>query len=225
MSNFILTGLFTEGTTDVRFLESVVKKTLDDLAFECTGDIETELKVIDIDKTGLSFNEQVFLASKMAKEEYDVLMLFVHTDADCNDDSIVFNSKILPAKTFLEEQVDKLVCKKVVAIVPVQMTEAWMLADKNLLKDEIGIDGTDIDLGIHRRPEEISNPKAVIENIIRLSKESQVKRKRRSGLNISDLYQIIGQKIELSELESLPSYNKFKSSLREVLKELNFLHD
>lgn len=225
MSNFILTGLFTEGTTDVRFLESVVKKTLDDLAFECTGDIETELKVIDIDKTGLSFNEQVFLASKMAKEEYDVLMLFVHTDADCNDDSIVFNSKILPAKTFLEEQDDKLVCKKVVAIVPVQMTEAWMLADKNLLKDEIGIDGTDIDLGIHRRPEEISNPKAVIESIIRLSKERQVKRKRRSGLNISDLYQIIGQKIELSELESLPSYNKFKSSLREVLKELNFLHD
>lgn len=225
MSNFILTGLFTEGTTDVRFLESVVKKTLDDLAFECTGDIETELKVIDIDKTGLSFNEQVFLASKMAKEEYDVLMLFVHTDADCNDDSIVFNSKIIPAKTFLEEQDDELVCKKVIAIVPVQMTEAWMLADKNLLKDEIGIEGTDIDLGIHRRPEEISNPKAVIENIIRLSKESQVKRKRRSGLNISDLYQIIGQKIELSELESLPSYNKFKSSLREVLKELNFLHN
>lgn len=225
MSNFILTGLFTEGTTDVRFLESVVKKTLDDLAFECTGDIETELKIIDIDKAGLSFNEQVFLASKMAKEEYDVLMLFVHTDADYYDDSIVFNSKIIPAKTFLEKQDDKLVCKKVVAIVPVQMTEAWMLADKNLLKDEIGVVGTDIDLGIHRRPEEISNPKAVIENIIRFSKESQVKRKRRAGLNISDLYQIIGQKIELSELESLPSYNKFKSSLREVLKELNFLHN
>lgn len=225
MSNFILTGLFTEGTTDVRFLESVVKKTLDDLAFECTGDIETELKVIDIDKTGLSFNEQVFLVSKIAKEEYDVLMLFVHTDADCNDDSIVFNSKIIPAKTFLEEQDDELVCKKVIAIVPVQMTEAWMLADKNLLKDEIGIVGADIDLGIHRRPEETNNPKAVIENIIRLSKESQVKRKRRAGLNISDLYQIIGQKIELSELENLPSYNKFKSSLREVLKELNFLHN
>jgi hypothetical protein len=225
MSNFILTGMFTEGTTDVRFLESVVKKTLDDLAFECTGDIETELKIIEIDKTGLSFNEQVFLASKTAKEEYDVLMLFIHTDADYNDDSVVFNSKIIPAKTFLDEQDDKLVCKKVIAIVPIQMTEAWMLADKNLLKDEIGIEGTDIDLGIHRRPEETNNPKAVIENIIRLSKENQVKRKRRTGLNISDLYQIIGQKIELSELENLPSYNKFKSSLREVLKELNFLHN
>lgn len=225
MSNFILTGMFTEGTTDVRFLESVVKKTLDDLAFECTGDIETELKIIDIDKTGLSFNEQVFLASKMAKEEYDVLMLFIHTDADCNDDSAVFNSKIIPAKTFLDEQDEKLVCKKVIAIVPVQMTESWMLADKKLLKDEIGIEGTDIDLGMHRTPEETNNPKAVIENIIRLSKENQVKRKRRTGLNISDLYQIIGQKIELSELESLPSYNKFKSSLKEVLKELNFLHN
>ena len=34
MSNFILAGLFTEGTTDNRFLSSVVERTLEDIAFD-----------------------------------------------------------------------------------------------------------------------------------------------------------------------------------------------
>ncbi|WP_185963874.1 hypothetical protein [Flavobacterium restrictum] len=50
MSNFILAGLFTEGTTDVRFLSSIVERTLLDIAFECTGDIETELEIISSKK-------------------------------------------------------------------------------------------------------------------------------------------------------------------------------
>lgn len=225
MSNFILAGLFTEGTTDFRFLESIVKKTLDEVAFECSGEIETELEIININKTGLNFNQQVFEASRKASNDFSILILFVHTDADAISDETIFRTKIIPAKSFIEEQEDDLVCKNIVAIVPIQMTESWMLADKELLKSEIGIEGEDVDLGLHRNPEGIGNPKVVIENIIRLSKENQTKRKRNRGLDISDLYQIIGQKIELSELEKLTSYNKFKSSLRDMFKELNFLHD
>lgn len=225
MSNFILAGLFTEGTTDGRFLESIVKKTLDEVAFECSGEIETELEIININKTGLNFNQQVLEASKKASNDLGVLLLFVHTDADGINDETIFRTKIIPAISFLNEQDDNLVCKNIVAIVPIQMTESWMLADKELLKSEIGIEGEDVDLGLLRNPEGIGNPKVVIENIIRLSKENQTKRKRNRGLDISDLYQIIGQKIELSELEKLTSYNKFKSSLRDMFKELNFLHD
>ena len=224
MSNFILAGLFTEGTTDNRFLESVVKRTLEDVAFDCTGDIETALEIISINKTGLSFNNQVLEASKIALEKFSILLLFVHTDADDFSDENTFNAKIIPVKEFISEQDTSKVCKNIIAIVPIQMTEAWMIADKNLLKDEIGIDKSDAELGIHKNPEEINNPKHVIEEIIRVSKEDETKRKRNRGLKISDLYQIIGQKIELSELEKLYSYNKFKQSLIEGLKELNFYH-
>jgi hypothetical protein len=224
MSNFLLTGLFTEGTTDIRFLESVVKTTLENLAIECSGYIETELEIIKIEKTGLSFNHQVLKAAEKAKKDFEILILFVHTDSDSRDDSNVFIAKIIPAKELINQQEDDKVCKKIVAIVPIQMTESWMLADKELLKNEIGIEGSDFDLGLHRNPEEIANPKAVIENIIRISKENQVKRKRNKGLTVSDLYQIMGQKIEISELEKLPSYLKFKNSLIEKLRELNFYH-
>lgn len=224
MSNFLLTGLFTEGTTDIRFLESVVKTTLENLAIECSGYIETELEIIKIEKSGLSFNQQVLKAAEKAKNDFEILILFIHTDSDSKDDSIVFNTKIIPATALINQQEDNKVCKKIVALVPIQMTESWMLADKELLKNEIGIEGSDLELGIHKNPEEISNPKAVIENIIRISKENQVKRKRNKGLTISDLYQIIGQKTDVSQLEKLSSYMKFKDSLKDKLKELNFYH-
>ena len=224
MSNFILGGLLTEGTTDVRFLSSVIERTLVEVAFDCSGQIETKLEIIEINKSGLNFNEQVKEACKVGFDKYGILLLFVHADADSIDDSQTFQSRINPAIAYVNQQDEALFCKHLVAVVPIQMTEAWMLADKTLLKSEIGVEGSDIDLGIHRNPEEISNPKALIENIIRISKENNAKRKRRKGLTISDLYQIIGQSVDISELEKLTSYMKFKNSLIAKLRELNFYH-
>jgi len=223
MSNFILGGLFTEGTTDNRFLSSIVERTLEEVAFDCTGDIETKLEIININKIGLNFNDQILKASRVAYEKFGILILFVHTDSDSASDDLIFQSKIIPAQQILLQQSDEY-CKNVVAIVPVQMTESWMIADKKLLKEEIGIEKIDVELGIQLPPELITNPKEVIEDIIRLSKEDLTKRRRNKGLVISDLYQIIGQKVDLIELEKLPSYVKFKNSLKDKLRELNFYH-
>ena len=223
MSNFILAGLFTEGTTDNRFLSSVVQRTLEEVAYDCTGDIETKVEIIAIKKTGLNFNEQVLEASRYAFEKFGITLLFVHTDSDLPSDELIFQTKIIPAQKTLLEQ-DNNYCKNMIAIVPIQMSESWMIADKELLKDEIGIEKSDAELEIHLNPESITNPKSIIENIIRLSKEELTKRKRNKGLVISDLYQIIGQKIEISELDKLSSYMKFKTSLINKLRELNFYH-
>ena len=224
MSNFIFAGLFTEGTTDNRFLESVVKRTLENVAFDCTGDIEVQLEIIKIEKSNLSFIEQVLKASEKAKKDFGILILFVHTDSDQIDDAIAFNNKIIPAKELINQQEENNYCKNIVAIVPIQMTESWMIADKELLKNEIGINRSDSELGIHLNPERLNDPKSIISEIIRLSKEGNTKRKRDEGSHISGLYQIIGQKIDLKELEKLSSYIKFKQSLIDKLKELNFYH-
>ena len=223
MSNFILAGLFTEGTTDVRFLSSVVERTLIDVVFDFAGEFETKVEVITINKSGLNFNQQIIEASRFAFDKFGVVFLFVHTDSDASTDELIFRTKIVPAEENLLLQ-DDVHCKHIVAIVPIQMTESWMLADKNLLKEEIGIEKTDAELGIHLNPEAITNPKSLIENIIRLSIEDLPKRRRNRGLNISDLYQIIGQKIEISELEKLSSYVKFKNSLIDKLRELSYYY-
>jgi hypothetical protein len=220
---FLLAGLFTEGNTDVRFLESIVKKTLDALAFDCKGSIETELKVIKINKTDRGFVEQVLEASRKGKEEYGITLICLHTDADEATHQKAFDTKIIPAKNALRAKNEQEYCKITVPIVPVQMTEAWMLADKELLKSEIGTNKSNSDLGIHREPETIANPKNTIKNAIRIAKENLTKRRRGKGLDISDLYQIIGQKLELSQLDRISSYQKFKNHLKDAFKQLNLL--
>ncbi|RKZ79549.1 MAG: hypothetical protein DRR19_24800 [Candidatus Parabeggiatoa sp. nov. 1] len=99
-----------------------------------------------------------------------------------------------------------------------------MLADKELLKEEIGTNKTDSELKISRSPETIANPKEVIEKAIKIAR-TNLTRKRRKDLTIADLYSAIGQKIDLEKLESFSSYQYFKGNVREVFRKLNLRHD
>ncbi len=224
MTKQIFAGLFTEGSTDIRFLESIVRKALEDVAFECQGQIETEVKTIEINKTGLDFVEQVLTASKKGIDDYGIMFLCVHTDSDDETDKRAMESKIIPAIKSLNDKNESEYCKILVSVIPVYMTEAWMLADKELLKSEIGTELSNFDLGIHPMPESIAKPKEAITNAIRIVKSDLTRKKRNRGLDISELYQIIGQKLELSQLENLESYLKFKDSLKSAFRELGLLH-
>ncbi len=199
-----------------------MKRTLDDIAFECKGEIETELKVLKIEKKELDFVEQVLEASEKGVKDYGITILCVHADADDKKYESTRNNKIIPAQKELDAQRENDFCKILVAVIPIQETESWMLADCELLKEEIGTRKTDNELKINRFPEDVANPKEVIEDAIRIARQDCSKRNRKN-LVISDLYQIVGCKIELKKLENLPSYQKFKESLREGLKKLNFL--
>lgn len=221
MSRQIFIGLISEGTTDNRFLESIVTRTFDDIGFECNGEVETEVKVISIDKTGKGFTDQVIEASKKGVTDYGIMVLCVHTDSDNVHDTIMFNNKINPAQEALNTK-DENFCKILTPIVPIQMIEAWMLADKELLKSEIGTNKSDLELGINRKPESIANPKNVIEDAIRIAR-SEFTSRRRKDLKISELYLPIGQKMQLEYLDSLGSYKKFKESIRIAYRNLNFM--
>lgn len=218
----IFAGLFTEGNTDIRFLQTIVQKTLEAVAFDCSGQFDIELSPIICNKTGLGFIEQVLEASKKGREDFGMMILCVQADADRKKLNDTYQHKINPCKVELEKQNENEYCKILVAVVPIQETEAWMLADKELLKKEINTDETDIKLGIHRAPESIANPKEVIENAIRVTRKNLTK-KRIRNLTISDLY-FIGQSMDLKKLESLPSYQNFKDNVKKAFRKLNLLH-
>jgi hypothetical protein len=220
----IFAGLFTEGQTDIRFLQNIVQKTLEAVAFDdCSGQFDIELTPITINKTGLGFIEQVLEASKKGQEEFGMMIFCVQADADRKTLKETYQHKINPCQVELEKQHENDYCKILVAVVPIQETEAWMLADKDLLKEEIGTNKTDKELGINRNPETIANPKEVIEKAIQIARKN-LTRKRRKDLTIAGLYSVIGQKIELEKLESLSSYQDFKENVREVFRKLNLLY-
>lgn len=222
MSNIVTIGFSTEGTTDKRFLGSIIKNTFEEVAMNCEGLIEIfEPEHIDFPK-GDGFVEGVKKLSKIAFDK-GIYILCIHTDADNRSDIDAFTNKINPAVEAVNLIENENICKNIVAIVPIQMTEAWMLADKLLFKEEINTDFSDNDLGINKEAETIFNPKSVIENAIRISQEHLPQ--RRQKLTIADIYQPIGQKISIATLDNLSSFQKFKFSVVDAFRKLNYLHD
>jgi hypothetical protein len=216
----VIIGFTSEGSTDVRFLESVIQRSFEEIAFECSGQIEI-LPVQFIEKRGDSFIQMVEDCARHA-EELGVMILCVHTDADSPTDRERFNTKINPSFLAVSKLENEPVCKNLVAIVPVRMTEAWMLSDTKLLRDEIGTTKRDNELGIHKFPESYADPKKAIEDAIRTARQGFAKRRRRN-LTIAELYLPIGQKLDLDKLDLLPSYRRFKEAIRDAFRKLNYL--
>jgi hypothetical protein len=213
VSQIITIGYIVEGSTDVRFLENIIRRTFEDVAMLCEREIEiysvTSIKA----EKGNSFVEQIEDAIKDADKQ-GIEFVCIHCDADDRDDEQVQEHKMIPAfeacKNFSSEKNIKLL-----SLIPVYMTEAWMLADKTIFKDEISTRLDDHELGIDRPPESYNDPKNIIKEAIRISQQKIAR--RRQKLDIADLYSPLGQKISLDSLKRLPSYRKFFQQIEELL--------
>lgn len=217
----IFIGLATEGTTDIQFFESIVRRTFQEVALrECRPDIDIDIRRLNTKKTGRSFVEYVKQASYNGVKDFGMMVLAIHADADRETYDGRRRYNIDPAQEELDKQGDDY-CKILTPVIPVRMMEAWMLADKDLLKSEIGTTKSDNDLRINRDPESIADPKAVIEEAIRIAQSDLPKRRQR--LTISDLYAIIGDKIGLDRLSLLNSYQRFQEEVRNTYRTLNYM--
>lgn len=220
MSNIITIGIAREGTTDERFLEHIIQRTFEEIAFECEGEIEVYSPVCFKYPPG-TFIEKVLKLSQTAHEQ-GLMVLCVHTDADSATDRTAFDFRIKPAFDEVEASRNQ-ICKNLVAVVPIQETEAWMLADKEVFKKEIGINSNENFSDLHKIPESVARPKEYIENIIRKNVEA-TQIKKQYQIKISDLYTPLGQKIDLKYLRKLTSYLKFEEQVRGAYRKLNYLN-
>lgn len=218
MAKQIIIALATEGNTDLRFLPSIIQRTFDTIALESQQDIAIEpiicLSPISAKK---DIQEKALEYAIQAVKEGAMVLCF-HADADNKTDKKTFENRINPAFNAIKSD-DRDLCKNLVAIVPIQMTEAWMLADKELLKKQLCTDKSDSELEINKHPESFSDPKETIKNAINKAREGITKRYRKK-LKIDDLYSPLGTTIELSKLKSLSSYQKFEEAVRDIFPQL-----
>lgn len=220
MSNILQIGFTTEGITDVRLLKNIIWKTFQSVAFECNTSIEVYEPEL-LEKKGETFNEQIL---NLTIEHNYFHVICVHRDSDSPSMDITNENMIKPSfEGVMNHEGDN--CKILVPLIPVQMSEAWMLVSKQLLKNKIGTNLTDQELGLPTRTrqiEGISNPKELIINAIRIAKHSSTKRRRRD-FTIASLYSPISQELEVSDLEKLNSYRSFKDSVRVAFERLNYV--
>jgi len=129
MIHQVIIGFATEGITDVRFLSSVIQRSFEDVAFECKCQIEI-LPIQHIERQSGDFVSVVQQYAYKA-DEMGVMVLCIHSDADATSDRHTFARKIRPAFTAVEKTNEQKVCRNLLPVVPVQMTEAWMLSDRD----------------------------------------------------------------------------------------------
>lgn len=220
----IAIGLNAEGVTDYRFLKDIIYRTFTRIiAHECDIDIEIlDVFCIKVPKT--TFQDTVISATMKGTTEYGVSIMCIHADADNNSLEAIIDYKFTPLWESLKLLSDSNYCKIIVPVVPITMTEAWMMADKELLKKSINASHLkDEDLGLDKKPETYRDPKDAINKAIAMA-ANQNQRKRIRSINIGSLYEEMGGLLPLDALEKLPSYVAFTNSVRKALKDLNYLH-
>lgn len=219
MSNILTVGFSGEGGSDHLFLPGVIQRTFETVAFDCESDIDVyPLIHLQSPHLGTAIENYTNLAIEACNRGLQVLC--IHTDADDDSDEDALRHRINPAFN----QIMKMqggVCKVLVPIIPVHMIEAWMLADKELLKREIGTNLSDQDLGIARNPEKIADPKQVVIDAIRIAQQELPPKRRQ--LKIEALYQPLGQTVSLEALRRIDSYKKFELAVKSALVKLNYL--
>lgn len=215
-------GLIAEGTTDVRFLKNVINKSVLELSWQCNSQIDV-FDVREISAEGDGFVQKMLNASKRAFQDYGISALCIHTDSDAPSANNVMQYKFEPFFSELKTLSEEEFCKHIIPTIPIQMIESWMLADKELLKYLINAqDMSDADLGIEKLPESYTDPKSAIENAIRIAM-SRLPQRRRNLIGISDLYEILGNRLGLEKLRTIPSFVQFESNILKVFRNMGLM--
>ena len=217
--NSLMLTYCTEGSTDELFIGNIIYRTFIELAYECRGEIEVYEPVHIQRISGLSFMDSTL---RVALEAGWSNILCVHVDADASTHKHVYNRKIAPCLVEMSNNED--VVKEIVPVIPVYMTEAWMLSDINLLIEEIGADPEVARLVLPSRVnqiERIADPKSTIVEAIR--RAYSYKPKKWSKPDISQLYLPLSQKISLDTLKRLSSYMRFYNSCRKSLESMGYI--
>lgn len=222
MSYQLFLGYIYEGITDKKFFNSVIERSITDILFQySTKDVEIVL--IPFETLGNSFVKQSLHAIETGRKENSIDIFFIHSDADDVTNETVMKYKFQPLLKAIADDNNIVECS-IIPIIPVQMTETWLLADFELFANEVSTVKTKSQLNLSGNPEEFTNPKLKIIESLRIINNERPK-KRRKDLVISELYQILGQKLEINNLKKLKSFQDFYNQSFDVLKKIKLIND
>lgn len=221
MAHQIYIVLTVEGTTDTRFLEALLEPVFQEMALRYVeADVDCSVFVQGRYDKSEGFAKGVVKACKDAMEQFGATTLAVHTDAD----RMTYDKRKETNFTDVFETVKTLdpdgYCTIITPVIPVRMMEAWMLADRDLLRREIGTTMTNGQLGIDGDPESFADPKEKIEEAIRRASQNASHKKPVNAVEIGDLYSIIGKSVTIDKLEQLESFRRFEDEILTAFKEI-----
>jgi hypothetical protein len=219
MEKIIYVAFHGEGPTDERLFVNISERIIKEYLLE--NNISAQISWLVL-KDKKPTSEQTLTYAAKASKDQDILIF--HRDADNTDWKICYSQHFQDGLETIEQLSNHVACKKIITLIPVKETEAWMLCDKELFRDIIETDLSLASLGLTyqiKNIESIGDPKSLIENAINLHRQSLSRRRRKFAVNLSEIYERFSQEIQFEHLENLDSFNRFKESIRKVLSEIS----
>lgn len=217
----LVLALMAEGPTDERFLPIIIQRTAEKILRERSRFVVDVLEPIDLRKeirpgTYKNQAERILLAAQHAAGYH---ALIVHVDADDRTHHDAIYERIQPGFDLVKASKED-VCRQLIPIIPIRMTEAWMLADPEAFKEVVGTDVPTRNLGLPARPHQVEaelDPKHQLRQAIKLASASRPRRRRRRGIRLGHLYEPLARQIRLERLSAVPAYQRFVDDLTACL--------
>jgi len=205
----IVSALYPEGPNDENFFGALLPRVihqaanqLDDLPL--ISAIGPEIVRVEDESNRAS---AILTAAKKTKGRH---LLFIHSDADARTAHRALQERVKPGLEKISESGPDLPIP--VVLIPVQATEAWILADAERLSNELEMDERHVVSVLEgKHPEQISRPK---------TKLNKIRQRAEASIGDRDFFQTLGQRVQIENLKRLSSYKDFASDLQAALSEL-----
>lgn len=141
-------------------------------------------------------------------------LIFVHRDADSVDDQ--------PRHREIATAAEELGCaERVVAVVPVQELEAWLLTDEAAIRSVVGRPNGRAKLGLPppRSIEKTSSPKEILQAACLDASEKTGARLKKEKTQFSNRRATLLERLEIDgSVSSLPSWQRFVADLNDAAR-------
>jgi hypothetical protein len=218
----LVSALYAEGRTDERFLPVIIRRTVEQILIQRGRTTVDVLEPIVLNHTiGRDFPRRDERILEAARRSHGFHVLIVHADADHPTPDRAFNERIQPGFD-LVQQAREGVCDQLIPIIPVQMTEAWMLTDPEALRTVIGIHTHMHNLGLPARASQVESdpdPKQTLSQIVQNALTNRPHRRRR--IKMGTIYEPLAQEIRLERLNTVSAYQQFVNEMTRALVTLH----
>jgi hypothetical protein len=217
----LVLALYAEGRTDERFLPVIIQRTADHILRQRALTLVDVLEPLSLkaDTAASSRKERILSVAKQAAGFH---ALIVHSDADAPTADDALQDRFELGQRLVQESENN-VCRDLLPIIPITMTEAWMMADVEAFREVVGTDLRAEELGFPARPhqvEAIQDPKHELNMVL---SQTFAQRRRRKKARLGQYYEPLARHIRLDRLENVPAFQRFTNDLTNVLENLHFI--
>jgi hypothetical protein len=200
--------IISDGSSDRLLIHPI------DWLFRSKG-IESKGERIDFAQSGLypkTISEKIELAIFLYP---DIKFLFVHRDAE--KESIDFRNNEIESE-LRKAELEKI---QTIKIIPIRMSEAWLLIDEKAIRKAAGkpFGKVKLNMPTTKRLEQLTNPKEMLK--INLEMATEFSGRKKAQFDFNEARQLVGQYTEdFSPLRQLSAFQRLEADIDLLLKRI-----